>query len=109
MIFYPITNTNHLTLSAKCYQGTKEMLIAWLSKQPIKSGCYIYFNKEGDALYVGKSNTLYSRLTHHSTPQGVEKLIPEWFCIGIIFSMNPHLTEKELTRSLQPKLNKLNK
>jgi excinuclease UvrABC nuclease subunit len=109
MIFLPVSNTTHLSISAKCYKGTKGMLIAWLSMQPIKSGCYIYFDKSGVVLYVGKSNTLASRLTHHSTPQGVEKLIPEWFCIGIVFSNNPHLTEKELTRTLQPKLNKLNK
>jgi excinuclease UvrABC nuclease subunit len=109
MIFLPLSNTAHISIAAKCYKGTKSMLIAWLYMQPTKSGCYIYFDKNGLVLYVGKSNTLSSRLTHHSTPQGVEKLIPEWYCIGIVFSNNPHLTEKELTRTLQPKINKLNK
>lgn len=109
MIFMPVSDTNHIKMDAKCYKDTKSFLIAWLNNHELKSGCYIYFDKNENPLYVGKTNTLHSRLLHHATSQGIERAIPDWYFLGVIFSNNPHLTEKELIRALQPPFNKLSK
>jgi excinuclease UvrABC nuclease subunit len=108
MLFLSFSEITHIKFNAFCLKNTKAMLLAWLEKE-LQTGCYVYFDEKTNPLYVGKSKALASRLAHHSTAKGIEKQILDWYSIGIVFSDNPHLTEKELVRTLQPRLNILQK
>lgn len=107
MIFLAISDTMHVRFDLFAERETKSFLLAQLKSLPIQSGCYVYFGVEKTILYVGKSDALHSRLTHHATAKrGFEKQNPDWQAIGILFSDNPLLTEKELIRQLNPITNR---
>lgn len=107
MIFIPISTNIHAQFHLFAEKETKQFLLAKLKMSDIQTGCYVYFGTDRQVLYVGKSETLHARLLNHThSSKGFEKLFPEWQSLGIIFSDNPLLTEKELIRQLNPSQNK---
>jgi excinuclease UvrABC nuclease subunit len=106
MFFLPVNPNQHIKLDYFCQKGTKSLLLAYLIKEE-RSGCYIYFDKENQPLYVGKSAALHSRLKQHETVKGIELKIDNWAYIGIVLSDETHLKEAELIRQFQPPYNQL--
>lgn len=107
MIFLPISQTVHVRFNLFAEKQTKHFILAALKVSEKQQGCYVYFGASRQVLYVGKSDTLYIRLLNHTnSSKGFEKQNPEWQALGIVFSDNPLLTEKELIRQLNPSQNK---
>lgn len=107
MTFVTIKNSYIIRFDVFASKKHKALILAAIGDK--KKGCYVYIDENDNALYVGKSSDLVSRLKHHSTPQGIEIKIQNWKYLGIVFSVNPHLTEQELILQLQPALNILSK
>ncbi len=108
MTFFVLPNGLPLIFDLAATPETKELLLAHLAILGEKSGCYVYFDAEKQALYVGRSGQLATRLMFQGTKKGIEKKA-DWHTLGVIFSDNPQLLEKELIMKLQPLHNKLSK
>lgn len=107
MCLLAIDKAHHLIFDLYCERELKGFLLAILKNQDTKGGCYIYL-KGKTVVYVGKSDALFSRLTQHKNAKnGFENTCDDWTDIGVIFSDNPILTERELIRQFQPQYNKL--
>gem|GEM_PF-6563486 len=46
---------------------------------PSLPGCYIYYNKEGEVIYVGKAKILKRRVMSISTENTIELKLTFWF------------------------------
>ena len=82
-----------------------------LSKIPKKHGCYLWKNKYGEIIYVGKANNIYSRVRQYflkSKDLKTNKLVQNIYDVDYIVVNNENealILENNLIKKYQPKYN----
>ena len=108
MSLISLNDNQHIILDLYAERDLKGFLLAILKNNVQQSGCYVYFGENKTVLYVGKSDSLFSRLVQHKKSKiGFETVCDDWTALGVVFSDNAILTERELIRQFQPQHNKL--